>query len=196
MLLQLKPQVAVLYFNSFIITMRREWSSIDHHRLDKFLMIFRRFVAGMLAMLKSKQWYVTYSAVQHSYKPCIPSGCKSTHILTLMGVRCWQCMELVLPQSTVPVPFQFPAADSTCCTHRQLQVVKPYATFIQNHILLPSDTLRATGVAYHMSDLFVHELKAVAGDDPVPADALHALLSPFCATLARAGEQATINRVK
>jgi hypothetical protein len=38
-------------------TMRREWFGIDRHRMDKFLLLIRKFVHHMLATLKAAKWY-------------------------------------------------------------------------------------------------------------------------------------------
>lgn len=37
-------------------TMRREWFGIDRLRLDKFLMLVRKFVAQLLAYLARHGW--------------------------------------------------------------------------------------------------------------------------------------------
>lgn len=51
-------EVSQLYFKAFVKTMRREWFGIDRHRMDKFLMLIRKFYAQHLRYLQSKQWYV------------------------------------------------------------------------------------------------------------------------------------------
>ncbi|KAK9798612.1 hypothetical protein WJX73_009088 [Symbiochloris irregularis] len=37
-------QVKMLYYECFVVTMQREWFGIDKHRLDKFLLLVRRFL--------------------------------------------------------------------------------------------------------------------------------------------------------
>ncbi len=49
-------QVAWTYWTTFITTMRREWFSIDRLRLDKFLMLVRKFVRAWLLFLKARAW--------------------------------------------------------------------------------------------------------------------------------------------
>ena len=39
-------------------TMRREWFGIDRLRLDKYLMLIRKFVAQMLRHLSASKWCV------------------------------------------------------------------------------------------------------------------------------------------
>ena len=50
------PQSAFLFFTAFMSTMRREWFGIDRLRLDKFLMLIRKFVNQMLTCLKGAKW--------------------------------------------------------------------------------------------------------------------------------------------
>ncbi len=49
-------QVALLYFQVFMRTMQREWFGIDHLRLDKFLMLVRRFVRALFMHLRARNW--------------------------------------------------------------------------------------------------------------------------------------------
>jgi hypothetical protein len=56
LLARLPPPTAALYFDCFLATMRREWFAIDYHRLDKFLMLVRRFLAAALGLLRDKRW--------------------------------------------------------------------------------------------------------------------------------------------
>lgn len=49
-------QVGVLYYQAFIRTMRREWMGIDHLRLDKFMMLLRKFLAQLLRVLQGNAW--------------------------------------------------------------------------------------------------------------------------------------------
>ena len=50
------PQVGWLYYRAFVRTMRREWAGIDHLRLDKFLMLVRKFFAALLRQLQAHAW--------------------------------------------------------------------------------------------------------------------------------------------
>ena len=49
-------QVAYLYFTVFLNTMRREWFGIDRLRLDKFMMLVRKFVKALFLYLQAQQW--------------------------------------------------------------------------------------------------------------------------------------------
>lgn len=56
MLLVLLLQIAFLYFTVFLSTMRREWFGIDRLRLDKFMMLVRKFVKALFKYLQAQQW--------------------------------------------------------------------------------------------------------------------------------------------
>lgn len=79
-----------------------------------------------------------------------------------------------------------------------------YALFLQQEVLLPSSSpgqaalvVGAGGVAYHLGDLLLPELRAVAGPGKaVPGRALAALLAPFGLALQQAGDQPSVNRIK
>lgn len=128
-------QVALPYFATFVRTMRREWFGIDRQRLDKFMMLVRRFVRALLARLRAARWAVAEA--------------------------------------------------------------QPYLALIRDEVLLPSDTLLAIGVAYHVSDVWLPELQAAAagGGGRPPHASLVALLEPFAEALARTRQQALLSRV-
>lgn len=44
------------YFSVFLLTMRREWTSIDGLRLDKFYLLIRRFLHCYFLILKNNSW--------------------------------------------------------------------------------------------------------------------------------------------
>ena len=54
--LALLSQVAYLYFTVFLSTMRREWFGIDRLRLDKFMMLVRKFVRALFLYLQAQKW--------------------------------------------------------------------------------------------------------------------------------------------
>lgn len=56
LLQQMRPAMAQLYWAGLLTTLRREWFAMDRHRLDKFLMLTRKFVAALLARLADGQW--------------------------------------------------------------------------------------------------------------------------------------------
>ena len=53
---QVPPEVGDLYFKVFVRTIRREWFGIDRHRMDKFMMLIRKFYAEHLRRLQSTGW--------------------------------------------------------------------------------------------------------------------------------------------
>ncbi|KAL4458010.1 hypothetical protein ABPG75_012875 [Micractinium tetrahymenae] len=135
---QLPEEVGWLFYATFVHTMRREWLGIDHLRLDKFMMLIRKFFAATLRQLQAHDW--------------------------------------------------------------QARRVQRLADFWLGEILVPSDTLAAAGVAFHLADLLLPELaKCVAegGGGAAPDDAtLRALLEPFCRALAAAATPAMIHRLR
>lgn len=48
--------VAVEYFRTCIVTLKREWSGIDRLRLDKFLLMIRHFVKCAMAYCAAYEW--------------------------------------------------------------------------------------------------------------------------------------------
>ena len=56
LLLQLPEQVALLYYAASLKTLRREWFGIDHLRLNKFLMLIRKFLNQTLRLLQASSW--------------------------------------------------------------------------------------------------------------------------------------------
>lgn len=49
-------QVAFAYFRAFMETVRREWFGIDRLRLDKFMMLVRKFVQQTFVHLRRLDW--------------------------------------------------------------------------------------------------------------------------------------------
>lgn len=49
-------QVALVYLEGFLVTMAREWPSIDKLRLDKFMMLVRHFIHTGFSMLQEHKW--------------------------------------------------------------------------------------------------------------------------------------------
>ena len=49
-------QVALQYFQAFLDTMKREWFGIDRLRLDKFMLLVRKFIRQMLVLLSDADW--------------------------------------------------------------------------------------------------------------------------------------------
>ncbi|XP_020597972.1 ribosomal RNA processing protein 1 homolog [Phalaenopsis equestris] len=62
LLSSLPPQLAGRYLESFLITIRREWSGIDFLRLDKFYLLIRRFLRHVLVVLRNNSWNIELTA--------------------------------------------------------------------------------------------------------------------------------------
>ncbi|XP_047322696.1 ribosomal RNA processing protein 1 homolog B-like [Impatiens glandulifera] len=56
LIVSLPIDLSIRYFSTFLITMRREWSGIDHLRLDKFYLLIRRFINASFRLLKGNSW--------------------------------------------------------------------------------------------------------------------------------------------
>lgn len=52
----LPESVATVYYEAFLHTMRREWSGIDHLRIDKFMMLVRKFLFCALQRMRDDKW--------------------------------------------------------------------------------------------------------------------------------------------
>lgn len=52
----LPRDLSLLYFSTFLSTIRREWSGIDSHRLDKFYLLIRRFLRKLFFLFHSNCW--------------------------------------------------------------------------------------------------------------------------------------------
>ncbi|KAI5675322.1 hypothetical protein M9H77_06272 [Catharanthus roseus] len=60
LLLALDPLLALQYFDTFLLTLRREWNGIDHLRLDKFYLLIRKFVNAMFSLMRKHKWDLEY----------------------------------------------------------------------------------------------------------------------------------------
>lgn len=70
-----------------------------------------------------------------------------------------------------------------------------YTDFLKKHVLQPADTLPAVGLAYHIADIMLPELQAVAGEKRLPERVILAMLDPFIDTM-KTGEQAMLHRLR
>jgi ribosomal RNA-processing protein 1 len=50
------PAISLQFFKAFLKTMSLEWFGIDQWRIDKFMMLIRRFVRQTLFVLKNNEW--------------------------------------------------------------------------------------------------------------------------------------------
>ncbi|KAL0040673.1 hypothetical protein WJX79_001241 [Trebouxia sp. C0005] len=130
----LSYKVAYLYFTVFLSTIRREWFGIDRLRLDKFMMLVRKFVRALFLYLQAQKWDV--------------------------------------------------------------EIVTQFMTYIQNDVMLSTDSHPAAGLTYHIADVFMVELKEVCRGGAPAADVLQALLEPFCQTLAKTNRAAFLPRLR
>lgn len=48
--------MALTYFRGFVVTMKREWSGIDQHRMNKYLILVRKVYAASLMRLQRFKW--------------------------------------------------------------------------------------------------------------------------------------------
>jgi len=64
------------------------------------------------------------------------------------------------------------------------------------HDLIPVNSAKSLGLSYHLADVWLPELRAAAGQQALPAEALVELLAPFQAVLQQSGEAALVNRVR
>ena len=181
-------QVALAYHHAFVRTMRREWVGIDHLRLDKFLLLIRKFVAQALALMGTQGWCVRHChscrrrRVMRLRSLCSPSASKSNvHIA-----------------STAYSPAYLVTHTARCREERRVRAV---ADIWRSEVLLPGDTLVAAGISYHLSDLLLPELARCCGElgggGSAPDNAaLRLLLEPFCQALAGTTDAALIFRLR
>lgn len=59
MIINIVMQVALSFFRAFLQTMFQEWGSIDKLRLDKFMMLVRKFLGGVFTLLNDHKWCET-----------------------------------------------------------------------------------------------------------------------------------------
>lgn len=74
-----------------------------------------------------------------------------------------------------------------------------YMDFLSSRVLQPTDGIRAVGLAYHVTDVFLPELARVVSEGsskPPQGSILVVLLQPFVDALVAAGEAAPIRRLR
>jgi len=52
----LQPQNTTLFLQAFWMTLAKQWPKLDQHRLDKFYLLARRYVAAGFRFLQSRDW--------------------------------------------------------------------------------------------------------------------------------------------
>ena len=121
--------------------MRREWFGIDKHRMDKFMLLVRKFYRAHLQQLRERDW--------------------------------------------------------------DMKLVKETGNFWIHEVMLPTDTLVASGFAYHIADIFIPELISVCIEardmelDSRPSSrAVRALMNPFTTALAGTQDKTLIYRLR
>ena len=69
-------------------------------------------------------------------------------------------------------------------------------TYIENNVLLATDSHPAAGLTYHLADVYVVEMTEVCRTGPPSAAVLAALLEPFCQVLAKSSRAAFLPRLR
>ena len=77
-----------------------------------------------------------------------------------------------------------------------MAVVQQFMAYIQEDVLLSTDSHPAAGLTYHLADVYVVELIEVSQSRPPSAAVLAALLAPFCQVLARSNRAAFLPRLR
>lgn len=62
--------------------------------------------------------------------------------------------------------------------------------------LIPTALNKSMGLSYHLSDVWIQELRKVAAEQSVPHDSMLLLLEPFVRVLEVSGEQPLLTRIK
>jgi hypothetical protein len=152
---RLPPPTAALYFDAFLVTMRREWFAIDYHRLDKYLMLVRRVLAAVLCLLRDSRWCGGGCGAAQR-RPPPPDA-----LLLLRGNA------LSGPPPPISSPPHPPCAPppTPITLHRDPELVTHYAGMLQARVLAPPQGAsgRGAGLVYHICDIFIPELRNAAG---------------------------------
>ena len=77
-----------------------------------------------------------------------------------------------------------------------MAVVQQFMAYIENDVLLSTDSHPAAGLTYHLADVYVVELTEVSRTGSPSAAVLAALLSPFCQVLAKSNRAAFLPRLR
>ncbi|XP_043719847.1 ribosomal RNA processing protein 1 homolog isoform X2 [Telopea speciosissima] len=131
LLVSLDLVVSFQYIEVFLTTMGREWSGIDFLRLDKFYLLFRRFIHNLFFLLKKNSW--------------------------------------------------------------DIELLSRFMGVLEEKTLLANDKYPAQGVNYHISEIFLDELKPFL---PIRREALDALLSPFFSVMMKSADKVQLNKIK
>mmetsp|Transcript_32823 Transcript_32823/g.93150 ORF Transcript_32823/g.93150 Transcript_32823/m.93150 type:complete len:577 (+) Transcript_32823:92-1822(+) len=76
------------------------------------------------------------------------------------------------------------------------ELVQLYMLEVQGGCLLPADTVTASGVAYHLADIYVDEVDTVTEDSRPGPKVLVALLQPFLQALTSSPSQPLLHRIR
>ncbi|GBF97378.1 hypothetical protein Rsub_11025 [Raphidocelis subcapitata] len=168
MLSSLPRPTAALYFGCFLTTMRREWPAIDYHRLDKFLMLVRKFLAAALALMRGSDWdpelVATYAAALQA-RVLAPPGDASNRAAGLT----YHLADIIIPELRASCANGGAAGPSIAGRRR-----------------VAGDGKRAREGA---------AAAAAAAAQP-PGAAIEALLGPFVEALRTAPEKAAVLRIR
>lgn len=131
LLVSLEPSVSARYLEAFVVTIRREWSGIDHLRMDKFYLLVRRFLHHVFLLLSRNGWDRELSA-------------------RMIGI-------------------------------------------LSEKSLLAADKCQAQGVNYHITDIFLEEMKVFL---PIAPEIAVELLNPFISVLESSSDKVLTNKIK
>lgn len=126
-LLQLPENLALLHLECFWLTMIKEWPGIDYHRLDKFMLLQRRFVnAGFRLLLKHNFEPRVVSEVGRIFRegPFHP-----TSIQVYDAIR-YHVIDVYLTELKLALPFDGPAYE----LHLALGPVMTFFTTTTNKV--------------------------------------------------------------
>lgn len=203
-------QTSALYYAAFIGTMRREWFGIDRLRMDKFMMLVRKFFFKLLQRFCRNGWcgacwlwrgwgqgldfHRAARPGPHHTNP-LPGRCLVRHAGGFVRpAACW-AHAAGTAAWTHAQPLSAIRRPAVC---RRAEEVRELTGIWLEQVLLPEDTLAATGFAYHLIDLLIPELQraVTSAEQRPPAAALALLLEPFCQALARGNNPTLLNRLR
>lgn len=79
-----------------------------------------------------------------------------------------------------------------------MNVVEHYSAFWRDEVLIPQDSIAASGVAYHLADLLLEELGNVliVEETTIDSSTANCLLEPFCVALATTTDGVLLQRLQ
>lgn len=142
--------MAFTYFRVFFATMRREWFGIDRLRLDKFMMLVRKFVQQSFVHLRNADW-------------CADAFGRTSKAVTLLHELRSSgraCRSACMPYEAHTCPVQQWLVSTSClqlspALHcRDAQRVEPFVDALTEEVLLKEEGPPALGLVYHLAGLW------------------------------------------